>query len=148
MTAQADNPMVLLSGEEQANLVDVSFATGSFASATAISAFMLPLADVSMTPATFSYLSTPGVQRRSVAERFARIARNLRGVEEVWLTSTLPELEVSIVMRDVDFDTELELRGIFIDLVCEALDPSVGELSVYAESEDVPDAVRGGLQLA
>lgn len=88
------------------------------------------------------------VQRRIVAERFALAVRNLRGVEEVWLDPSSPDLSVSVVMRDLDFDRELELRGIFIDLVCEAFDPSVGELSVYAVSEEVPDFVREDERLA
>jgi hypothetical protein len=92
--------------------------------------------------------SVESVERRAVAEHFGRIARNIRGVVEVWLDSTLPDLEVSVVMRELDFDSELELRGIFIDLVCERFDPSVGELSIYTEDEEVPDFVREGQLLA
>ena len=101
-----------------------------------------------VTASGFTVVSDESVKRRRVAERFARFASNIRGVEEVWLDSTLPELEVSVVLRAFDFDRELELRGIFIEAINEALDLSVGELSVYAEDEDIPEAVRRGERLA
>lgn len=101
-----------------------------------------------VTSYVFGVTSAEESRRRRVAERFARFARNIRGVAEVWLDSTLPELEVSIVLRAFDFDRELELRGLFIEAVSEELDLSVGELSVYGEDEEIPASVRRGERLA
>jgi hypothetical protein len=85
--------------------------------------------------AGFSYASTEEAERRAVAVRFARLARNIQGVREVRLAETTPDLEVAVVMREPDLDRELELRGLFIEVVCEELDPSVGELYVYPLDE-------------
>jgi len=97
-------------------------------------------------PRVLPYVDPREAERRAIAERFARVARNLSGVEEVWLNAVVPDLEVGVVMRDLDLATELELRGIFIDLVCE-VDPSIGELSVHAQNDGVPESVREGARL-
>jgi hypothetical protein len=93
-----------------------------------------------------AWVDPQATDRRRVASAFARLARNIRGVQEVWLNETLPDLEVSVVMRESDLDRDLELRGIFIDLVCETLDPSVGELLIYTDS-DAPEWTREGERL-
>jgi hypothetical protein len=145
MSAPAGNPPAAFSnGPEAPAAVRSTVITGG----TVEVVWASYISDVSTTSAAFTYPSVESVERRAVAEHFGRIARNIRGVVEVWLDSTLPDLEVSVVMRELDFDSELELRGIFIDLVCERFDPSVGELSIYTEDEEVPDFVREGQLLA
>jgi hypothetical protein len=149
MSAQADKSAAAELGRFS-NPADVQVPTifiGSSALATGVSDFSWPVRP-SGTPASFSFTTPQAAVRRSVAERFTRLAESVDGVEEVWLDCTMPDLEVSVVMRDVDLERELKLRGAFIDLVCEVLDPSVGQLSVYAKTEAVPDALRRGLQLA
>jgi hypothetical protein len=89
----------------------------------------------------FSYADTQAAERRAVAVRFARFASNIQGVREVRVAELMPNLEVVVVMSEEDLGRELELRGIFIDLVCDELDPSVGELFVFAE-DDAPTWVR------
>jgi len=87
------------------------------------------------------------LQRRAAAWRFARNVAVVDGVREVWLTGTATDLDVAIVLRDLDLDRELGIRGMFVDVVCEQLSPGEGELSVYAESETVPAWVREGERL-
>ena len=70
-----------------------------------------------------------------MAVRFARLVQNIQGVREVRLVETTPDLEVKAIMREENLDRELDVRGIFIELVCEELDLSVGELYVYTEDE-------------
>jgi hypothetical protein len=84
-------------------------------------------------------------QRRPLAELFAQVVANLSGVEEVWLDSTTPELEVTLIMRALNLERELELRGIFISLT-DASEPSA-ELSVFAIEDVVPDWAREGERL-
>lgn len=110
--------------------------------------FSAAISGAMLTSELFSLPNVEDVRRRGVAERFARFARNMNGVREVWLDEISPELTVSVVLRQFDFERELELRGLFIEAVREALDLSVGELSVYSLDEGVPDAVRRGEQLA
>ena len=86
-------------------------------------------------------------RRRAVAAMFARVAGHTTGVQEVWLRSVQPELEVVVVVRDLELARELLLRTLFIDLVGDALDPSVGELRIFAESEGVPEWLREGQRL-
>src|SRR4051812_19221437 len=100
MTAQPGIP-AFVNGLEEAsdrptgNVGDVEFE------------FVVPLTVFSaMTASVFSVVSGESVKRRRVAERFARFASNIRGVEEVWLDSTVPELQVSVVLRAFDFDRE------------------------------------------
>lgn len=99
------------------------------------------------TAQVISYYSQPDVeaaQRRVIAEQFAQVAANLAGVEEVWLDSTTPELAMTLIMRELDLDRELELRGIFITLT-----PSepTAHLSVFATDDDVPDWAQQGDRL-
>lgn len=88
------------------------------------------------------------LQRRAAARCFARNVGHIDGVCEVWLTSTRADLEVAVVLRDLDLSRELGIRGMFVDVVCDQLSPGEGELSVYAESETVPDWIREGERLS
>lgn len=86
-------------------------------------------------------------QRHEIARRFARIAGTLDGVKEVRLYSTTPDLEIGVVVEAADLEEELRLRGTFVDLMCQ-VDPSLGELWVFAESDGVPAWAHDGQQLA
>jgi hypothetical protein len=88
------------------------------------------------------------MQRRAAARCFAENVRSIDGVCEIWLTSARADLEVAVVLRDLDLSRELGIRGMFVDVVCEKLSPGEGELSVYAESEAVPEWVREGERLS
>lgn len=88
------------------------------------------------------------MQRRAAARRFAKNVGTVDGVCEVWLTSTSPDLDVAVVLRDLDLSRELGIRGMFVDVVCDQLSVREGELSVYALSENVPDWVREGERLS
>ena len=148
MSAQTGKPAAFLVGAEKEVLIDTTILVRYWNQATAAGDFLWALADASATPSSFSYPSPPAVERRSVAERFAAEAKTVPGVKEVWLDGTVPDLRVSVVMGDLDFENELKLRGVFIQMACESLDPGEGELSVYFETEDVPPSVRQGLRLA
>lgn len=84
-------------------------------------------------------LSTPVAQRRSVAHTFAEKVRELNGADGLWITDLKNDLGVAISLPDPAL--EPEIRDLFIDLVCERLDPSEGELFVFP-SGAVPDWVR------
>jgi hypothetical protein len=100
---------------------------------------------LSATLSAYAWTSPVAAERRHAARAFARIARNMRGVQEVWLNAALPELEVAVILDASDFDRELELRGIFIDLISDLLDPSVGELTIHAADEAQPWIRHGEL---
>jgi hypothetical protein len=91
---------------------------------------------------------TKPTERRAAAQRFAQDVENVDGVCEVWLTSTSPDLDVAVVLRDLDLSRELGIRGMFVDVVCAQLSAREGELSVYALSEGVPGWVREGERLS
>lgn len=151
MSAHSRDPAAFLSPAEKEGLIEIDTTirvVGWNYPATAAGDYLWAFADASTTPSTFSYPSPPTVQRRLVAERFAAQAKDVPGVKQVWLDATVPDLRVSIVMGDLNLENELKLRGIFIQMACESLEPGEGELSVYFETEDVPLAVRQGLQLA
>jgi hypothetical protein len=88
------------------------------------------------------------MQRRAAARCFAENVGSIDGVCEVWLMSTRADLEVTVVLRDLDLSRELGIRGMFVDVVCGQLGPGEGELSVYAQSESVPEWVREGERLS
>src|SRR5687768_6148910 len=117
---------------------------GHYASATKWMQPM-PLPDVDVLYGT-RWIDPEVAQRQEVAKTFARLARNLKGVQEVGLNRAVPELEVSVILREADDERDLELRGIFIDLMVERVDPSVGDLSIYT-ADDAPDWTREGALL-
>ena len=86
------------------------------------------------------------MRRAAAARAFARRVESIEDVREVWLLDTSKDLEVAIVLADVDLDSEMGLRGSFIEIVCDQLSGREGELSVYA-LEYVPDWVREGKRL-
>jgi hypothetical protein len=86
-------------------------------------------------------------ERRAVAVAFAKLAQYLSGVTEVWLRTASPDFEVVVIVRDLGLERELTLRGMFIDMSTDVLGRGIGELRVFAESEDVPEWVRSGEKL-
>jgi len=90
-------------------------------------------------------LSMPVANRRGVARAFADAANEKEGVVEVWLTNLVDDLDVAVVLDDPELESEL--RDIFIDLVCERLDPREGELYVFP-AESVPAWVQNGMKLS
>jgi hypothetical protein len=86
------------------------------------------------------------MRRAAAARAFARRVESIEDVREVWLLDTSKDLEVAIVLADADLDSEMGLRGSFIEIVCDQLSGREGELSVYA-LEYVPDWVREGKRL-
>jgi hypothetical protein len=89
-------------------------------------------------------LSTPVSLRRGVARDFASAVAALQGISEVWVTDLEGDLDVAISLDDPALESQV--REIFIDLVCERLDPSEGELFVFA-AEEMPSWVNRGEQL-
>lgn len=79
------------------------------------------------------------LNRRRVAERYARTVSHVPGVQDVRLIEAWPNLEIAVVLDELDLEHELQCRGHFIDFMRDELDPSVGELSIFAESDGVPD---------
>ncbi len=86
-------------------------------------------------------------QRLMLAHEFAAIARHLGGVREVWVRESIPTLELALVVETLDLERELELRGIFREVVVTALGFENSNLAILAESEGVPDSYRDGVQL-
>jgi hypothetical protein len=89
-------------------------------------------------------LSTPAMCRRGVARDFAEAVRSKAGVGEIWVTDVHQDLCVAVAFEDPTL--EIEVRGVFLNFVCEKLDPSEGELFAFPDGE-VPDWVRRGEQL-
>ena len=89
-------------------------------------------------------LSNTAALRQGVARDFAAQAMEEGGVREIWVTDVTKDLHVAVALSDPT--VEVELRKIFIALVCERLDPSEGSLFVFAE--EVADWVRTGQRLA
>jgi len=94
----------------------------------------------------YSQPSLVSVRRRAAAQQFAGIVSNLRGVEQVWLDSTQPFLRMIVIIRQLDLERELELRGVYISLT-NASEPDA-ELSVFARDDEVPDWAADGERLA
>jgi hypothetical protein len=116
--------------------------------AAPITNYKLAVYGSAMTAGTsFTYVDPRVGERRAVAVAFARLARYIDGVREIWLRDTTPDLEVAVIVSNLDLPRELTLRGVFIDLACDMLDASEGELRVFAESEGVPDWLRDGERL-
>lgn len=86
-------------------------------------------------------LATPGSLRRVVARLFASAVGKLEGVSGVWVTDLKDDLDVAIALDDPSL--EPKVRNIFIDLICERLDPSEGELFVFP-SDRIPEWVENG----
>src|SRR5688500_11951471 len=84
------------------------FPAGHYAPATKwMQPMPLPDVDVLYAP---RWIDPEVAQRREVAKTFARLARNMKGVQEVWLNRTMPDLEVSVILRETDDERDLELR--------------------------------------
>jgi hypothetical protein len=88
--------------------------------------------------------STPVSRRRGVAKDFTAAIADRAGVVSVWATALTDDLEVAVELADPD--AESDLRNIFIDLVCERLDPSEGELAVFTAGH-LPAWVQNGTKL-
>jgi hypothetical protein len=84
-------------------------------------------------------LSNPMALRKNVARDFASAIGGRDEVLSVWITQLGDDLEVAVELDDLA--VESDLRNVFIDLVCERLDPSEGELSVFPGGS-VPDWVQ------
>lgn len=89
-------------------------------------------------------LSTPISLRRGVARDFASAIAVIEGVKDVWITDLKKDLDMAVALEDPTL--ERQVRDLFIDLVCERLDPSEGELFIFA-SEEVPAWVHDGTSL-
>jgi hypothetical protein len=89
-------------------------------------------------------LSNTAALRQGVARDFAARAMEEEGVREVWITEVTKDLHVAVALTDPTL--EVELRKIFISLVCERLDASEGSLFVFAE--EIADWVKAGQRLA
>lgn len=98
------------------------------------------------TPGTdlWAVLASPIAQRRGVARDFASAISSKAGVGDVWITDLRNDLDVVVALEDPGVETEI--RNAFIDLVCERLDPSEGELFVFAPDQ-VPAWVESGERL-
>jgi hypothetical protein len=92
----------------------------------------------------WTVLATPTAQRRGVARDFASTVGGVDGVGAIWVTDLKSDLDVVIVLADLNLESEV--RNAFIDLVCERLDPTEGELFVFPEGE-VPAWVENGERL-
>lgn len=93
------------------------------------------------------YVDNKRSRRCAAARAFARQVASIDGVREVWLLDSDEDLEVAVVLADLNLDCEMRLRGSFIEIVCDRLSAREGELSVFAETEDVPARVREGKRL-
>ncbi len=91
-------------------------------------------------------LSSRSISRWHVAEQFAREVQAIASVEEIWLTESLGDLEMVAVTPGMDLEAETAIRRVFIDAVCEYLDPSEGELHVFP-TDEVPDWVFEGTKI-
>lgn len=95
-------------------------------------------------PEFWTVFATPESNRRSVGREFASVVSPLDGVSGIWITETKTDLAIAIALDDLDL--EPQVRETFIDLVCEKLDPSEGELFVFP-SEQVPHWAQRGESL-
>jgi hypothetical protein len=89
-------------------------------------------------------LSTPVSKRRGAARDFASAIANFPGVAEVWITDLSNDLDMAVALSEPE--AESDVRRVFIDLVCERLNPSEGTLYVFPGGE-VPNWVEKGQQL-
>jgi hypothetical protein len=89
-------------------------------------------------------LSSSSGKRKAVATDFASALGAIDGVVAVWLLDLKDDLEVAAILQDPE--VEDEIRDVFIDLVCERLDASEGELLVYL-ADEVPGRIELGEQL-
>lgn len=89
-------------------------------------------------------LSTPVSNRRGVARDFASAAAEQPAVGGLWVTDLKKDLHIAIELHDGE--AEPVLRDLFIDLVCERLDPSEGELFVFPKDK-VPAWAETGEKL-
>lgn len=92
------------------------------------------------------YVDNKQSRRCAAARAFARRVVEADDVLEIWLIDSKSDLDMVVVVREIDLDRELWLRGEFIEVACEQLSPGEGELAVYA-AESVPGWVREGQRL-
>lgn len=98
--------------------------------------------------AGWSMLDLEIARRKDAGTAFAQAAIGINGVESIWLTDVVDDLQMVVVLDPTELEQELEVRRIFIDLMCKKLDPSVGELYAYP-GDEVPQWVEDdGTKLA
>jgi hypothetical protein len=90
-------------------------------------------------------LANPVALRRAVASDYAAAARGNAAVVGVWMTRSHDDLHLAVVLNDPG--VESDLRDLFIDMVCERMDPREGELFIFPEG-DAPEWVGRGEKLA
>lgn len=87
-------------------------------------------------------------QRFHVAAEFARSALSRDGVRDVFLTEVDSDFRVTAIVDGPDLETELTLRALFVSLVRQLSDSSVGHLTVISADDEDAQGPDLGISLS